>query len=85
MPDLIYDVAASVDGYIATRDGEVHWLTSYQMSTMPSMLGQGLPLFAEARSPQPLQLIDSVSYPNGVVRRRYVTQVASKPNPSAIR
>jgi dihydrofolate reductase len=30
MPEITYYVASSVDGYIATEDGAVDWLTSFQ-------------------------------------------------------
>jgi hypothetical protein len=30
MPEIIYYVAASLDGYIATRDGDVEWLAPFE-------------------------------------------------------
>ena len=47
-------------------------ITELDLFTMPVLLGRGIPLFAGGHPPaQKLTLLDSQTWPNGVVRLRY--------------
>eukprot|EP01031_Cornospumella_fuschlensis_P042016 gene42016-51295_t len=47
-------------------------ITEFDLFTMPVLLGRGIPLFAGGHPPaQKLALLDTQTWPNGVVRLRY--------------
>jgi dihydrofolate reductase len=47
-------------------------ITEFDLFTMPVLLGRGIPLFAGGHPPaQKLGLLDTQTWPNGVVRLRY--------------
>lgn len=47
-------------------------ITEYVVSVIPVILGSGVPLFAPAGPTEHLKLVESRSYPNGLVQLRYV-------------
>jgi len=47
-------------------------ITEYIVSTIPVILGSGIPLFGAPGPQQRLRLVDTTSYPNGLVQSRYV-------------
>lgn len=62
MPVVVYYVACSLDGYIATADGGVDWLEPFQA---------GVPTFATASGQDSLRLVEVKTYPNGLVQLNY--------------
>ena len=46
-------------------------ITEYAISVIPVVLGAGIPLFASPGPQEPLQLIESKSYGNGIVQLSY--------------
>ncbi len=58
--------AALVDSF--ERTGGIQ---QYIISLVPHLLGDGVPLFTAGRPPRDLKLIDSRSYPSGLVQLHY--------------
>jgi len=58
-------------GALARSCREAGIVTEYIVSVIPVVLGAGIPLFAPGGSFAPLQLLDSRSWPDGVVQLRY--------------
>jgi dihydrofolate reductase len=46
-------------------------ITEYVVSIVPVVLGAGIPLFASRGPKEDLKLVESKSYPNGLVQLRY--------------
>ena len=55
-------------GELAVAFGEHGRITVYIVSVIPVMRGAGVPLFADSGSQKQLRLVDSRSYPNGIVQ-----------------
>jgi dihydrofolate reductase len=47
-------------------------ITEYVVSYIPVVLGRGIPIFGAAGCRQPLRLVESTRYPDGVLQTRYV-------------
>jgi dihydrofolate reductase len=47
-------------------------ITEYVVSVMPVILGAGIPLLAASGPAERLRLVDSTSFPSGVIQARYV-------------
>ena len=47
-------------------------ITEYIVSVIPVILGSGIPLFGASGPQQRLRLVETASYPNGLVQSRYV-------------
>ena len=64
-----------VGGAALAGDFRTHGLiTEYIVSVIPAILGDGVPLVAAGGSPTQLYLVDSNTYPSGVVTLRYLTE-----------
>ncbi len=54
---------------------EAHAVDTWEVFLIPLLLGGGLPLFPGLAGPRELRLVDTESWPNGVVRLRYTMLV----------
>lgn len=59
-------------GALAGSFQQAGLITEFIVSVIPIILGEGIPLFGEAGPPQRLRLLDTTSYPDGIVQLRYV-------------
>lgn len=64
MTRLSVFIASSIDGYIATQDGNLDWLES-------AVLGRGRPLFHPVEHGSTWQLESVQTWPSGLVNRAY--------------
>ncbi|BEH10444.1 MULTISPECIES: dihydrofolate reductase family protein [Geobacter] len=87
MMDVIYYVAASLDGYIATPDGGVAWLvgggvlaasflqrrlvSEYIVSVVPIILGGGIPMISPNGIRESLTLLETRVCTGGIMQVRY--------------
>jgi hypothetical protein len=63
---LIYSMSASVDGFIADRDGGFEWTAPY-----PVVIGGGTPFLPPVTEPVPLDLIETRTFGSRVIYERY--------------
>jgi hypothetical protein len=71
--EIVYYVAASLDGFIATADGGITGGSrSNIVSVIPVLLGSGIPLFDGPARAENLRLLGSKTYESGIVQLRYL-------------
>ena len=58
-------------GKLATSFRKHGLISQYTISVIPVVLGGGIPLFADAREQDSLELLDVKEYPNGIVQLDY--------------
>jgi len=59
-------------GKLAASFRTADLITEYIVSTIPVILGSGIPIFGTPGPQQRLRLVETTSYPNGLVQSRYV-------------
>jgi len=77
--NVVYYVACSLDGYIATEGGcelaasfrADGLISRYMIAVIPLVLGGGIPLLADGGRLEQLELVEVQPYPNGVVQSSY--------------
>lgn len=52
-------------------------IDEYIISVVPQLLGDGVPLFTPGRRPRALELVNSRSYPSGLVQLNYRTEITT--------
>lgn len=62
--------------HLAASFRESGLITEYVLSVIPVFLGAGIPLFAASGPKENLKLVESKSYPTGLVQLRYLRSVA---------
>ena len=75
-------IAASIDGYIATTDGDVDWLpkkkvfvVSSSLTEIPILPGGGIPFFGELSAPLRSAQIDTKLHNDALVMSRYARKI----------
>jgi dihydrofolate reductase len=75
MRKLILFIASSLDGYIATKTGEVDWLfDELILSIHPIILGEGIGLFRSPLSVKKLNFQHCQAFNTGLVQLTYTRE-----------
>ena len=64
-------------GQLASSFRTAGLITHYMISIVPVVLGNGIPLFADAEGPEVLRLVEAKSYPSGIVQLNYEQEASA--------